>query len=67
MFYNDKVRNSLGEPNNSKWNLAKNKAYGYMRQELVEREEEIVDRAVRQKKSLKFKKSKYNYHPLCTY
>lgn len=58
------MRNSSGEPNNSEWNLAKNKAYGYMRQELVEREEEIdksiiigdfdttlsvVDRAVRQK------------------
>lgn len=39
MFYNDKVRNSSGEPNNSKWNLANNKAYEYMRQELVEIDE----------------------------
>lgn len=39
MFYNDKVRNSSGEPNNSKWNLANNKAYEYMRQELVETDE----------------------------
>lgn len=73
MFYNDKVRNSSGEPNNSKWNLANNKAYEYMRQELVEIDEKIVksiitgdfnttlsvvDKAIRQKNSVKFKRSK---------
>lgn len=41
MFYNDKGRNTLGEPNKSKCSLANDKAYGYMRQELVEPQEEI--------------------------
>lgn len=41
MFYNDKGRNPLGESNNSTCSWDNDKAYGYVRQELVELQEEI--------------------------